>query len=128
MKFGCFLALLLLPVTMVIWTEKNRKRRAAIPPDQLKEMDDEVNYGPFDPNLQCIYCKNKGKVRRKQEEYYINNGPAKNSTEGIKYLFALMAAGRYGARTAVRCEERCFAHCMNCENHWEILIKDQESS
>lgn len=126
MKFGCFLTLILFPIFLVIWTEKNRRRRAAIPPDQLKEMDDETDYGSFDPELKCIYCKTKGKVRRKQEEYYVNNGPAKNSTEGIKYLFSLIAAGRYGARAAVRCEERCFAHCMNCGNHWEILVPGGE--
>ncbi|QHI68168.1 hypothetical protein [Tichowtungia aerotolerans] len=128
MKFGCFLALLLLPITLVIQTERNRRRRAAIPPDQLKEMDEEVKYGPYAPNLKCIYCKTKGKVRRKREDYYVNNGPAKNSTEGVKYLFSLMGAGRYGAAGATKCEERCFAHCMNCGNHWEMLVKDQETS
>lgn len=63
-NWGCLsFFLLFLPAGILIWAAGERRRRAALPPDELKKLEDEEDYGLIDENLECIFCHSKNGVR-----------------------------------------------------------------
>jgi len=117
MKTGCLLALLLLPITIVIWAKKERARRAALPPDELKELEDEERYGKIDDSVECIYCHKMGCVRtevsmadklvedlRRSRQEWINvkNGAPEHTTLKVR--------------------------CMNCGSYWDMFDPSEKTN
>ena len=59
MNWGCLSFLILFPIGILIWAAGEKRRRVALPPDELKKLEDEENYGPIDPKMECFLCTNE---------------------------------------------------------------------
>jgi len=119
MKPGCLFALILLPITILIWAKNERRRRAAMPPEQRKALKDEEQFGEINPAIECIYCHETGCVRMKVEILY-EDGTDIHTPEGIALL--LTSTTRYGSPQT---DEHILAHCMNCGSHWNKFIEEK---
>ncbi len=124
MNMGCLSFLILFPAGIFIWAAGEKQRRDALPPEELKKLEAEEDYGPLDEKLECIFCHSKNCVRAQNEDYYIG-GPEKNSPAGLTYLMTLAAVDRHIAARMVKTEKRAFAHCMKCSNTWEMYLPDE---
>lgn len=120
MNWGCLSFIVLFPAGIFIWAAGERRRRAALPPEELKKLEAEEDYGPIDEKLECIFCHSKNCVRTRKETCYVEGGHDKNSPASILDLCTIAAA-----RTRPLEEDRIKAHCMNCGDDWERFSPDQ---
>ncbi len=119
MNWGCLSFIFLFPAGIFIWVAGERRRRAALPPAELKKLEDEENFGFINAELECIYCHQKGSIRTKTE---LREGDLNNVTP---YIHSHVAIG-LAVKAALIGEEFVKAHCMNCGSHW-ILPPQKES-
>ncbi|MCC7299911.1 MAG: hypothetical protein IT583_02400 [Verrucomicrobia bacterium] len=120
MNWGCLSFLILFPAGIFIWAAGERRRRAAMPPEELKELEAEEKYGHIDDKLECIFCHSKNCVRTKLEAVY-EDGTDANSSEGIVLL--LTSSTRNGTPPK---DEYIKARCMNCNSYWNMFPETQE--
>ncbi len=117
MKNGCLLALFLLPIIILIWSKKERARRAALPPEELKELEDEERYGKINESVECIYCHKKGCVRTEVSM-------ADKWVEDIRRSRQEWIDVKNGAPEHTILKVRC----MNCESHWDMLPPEERAT
>ncbi|MBM4152658.1 MAG: hypothetical protein FJ220_03935 [Kiritimatiellaceae bacterium] len=121
MNWGCLSCLILFPVGFFIWVKNEVQRRNALPPNELKELEDEERYGKIDDDLECIFCHSKQCVRAEKKIYY-RGGPDKNSLDGL--LFYSANQKKY---SEIREDVFLAAHCTKCGNTWEMHPPEDES-
>jgi len=119
MNWGCLSFIILFPAGIFIWAAGERRRRAAMPPEELKNLEDEERYGEINEPVECIYCHQKNCVRTITE---LREGDLDNVTP---YVHSRIAIG-LAVKEALIGEEFVKAHCMNCGSHW-ILPPQKES-
>ena len=119
MNWGCLSFIILFPAGIFIWAAGERRRRAALPPEELKKLEDEENFGSINAELECIYCHQTNCVRTQIETLY-EDGTDANSPKGIVLL--MTSSTRYGTPPK---DEHIVAHCMNCGSHWNKFLEEQ---
>jgi hypothetical protein len=120
-NWGCLsFFLLFLPAGILIWAAGERRRRTALPPDELKKLEDEEDYGLIDENLECIFCHSKNCVRAKIEALY-EDGTDAHSPQGIALLMTCTTRGGTPPK-----DEHIKAQCMNCGSYWNMFPPDDK--
>ena len=122
MKLGCLLSLLLLPITLIIWVEKERRRRTAMSPEELKALEDEEKYGTIDPDIECIYCHKKNCVRTSlsmKDAAYLDMVRSHQL-----YLYGSLSL--FSAHPDNR-GDIYHARCMKCESYWDLFDPHEDS-
>jgi len=120
MNWGCLTFLILFPAGIFIWARGEQRRRAALPPEELKKLEAEEDYGPIDKKLECIFCHYKNCVRTKKEIRYIEGGHDKNSPAGFLDLCTIAVA-----RSKPQEEDLIKLHCINCGNSWQMFPPEE---
>lgn len=127
MNWGCLTFLILFPAGIFIWAAGEKRRRDALPKDELQKLEDDEDYGDIDPELECIFCHSKNCVRTQKTTYYDgdprnilspDNLPknvwrAGDCPEAIPIFMAINEMSKH--------EHYIRAHCMNCGNSWEMF-------
>ena len=116
MNWGCLSFLILFPAGIFIWVRGEMRRRNALPPEELKKLEAEEDYGPIDEKLECIFCHSKNCVRTRiplKEICYENMGRSKQ--EWID-------------RQTVPEKKTVKAYCMNCNNSWEMFLPEEKAN
>ena len=121
MNWGCLTFLILFPVGIFIWAVGEKRRRDAMPPEELEKLEADEDYGPIDPKLECIFCHSKKCVRTRKETCYVEGCHDKNSPAGFLDLCTIAVA-----RSKPQEEDRIKVHCMNCGNDWEMFAPDEK--
>jgi len=124
MKTGCLLALLLLPITILIWAKKELRRRDAMPPEKRKELEDKEAYGPIDPKLSCTFCHAEKCVRVKKITRATGEASQifceKNLRDSRWHLFPENRIGHMVRNELYHRTDFILAQCMECDAHWEL--------
>lgn len=116
MNWGCLSFLILFPAGIFIWAAGERRRRAALPPEELKKLEAEEEYGPIDPKLECVFCKHRNCVRVVSPE----------QPPLIADLLPLALNPDNPQLPEI--EQYCKAHCMNCGNEWEMFPPKEKAN
>jgi transcription elongation factor Elf1 len=120
MKFGCFLTLLLLPITLVIWVERERRRRAAMSPEERKARELEDQHGPIDETITCIYCKHNNCVRTRLDiEEALFESLANAQINPISMT-------KNSARYIANKKDLLKAYCDHCGAYWDMYDPHQK--
>ncbi len=130
MTWGCLSFLILFPVGIFIWAAGEKHRRAALPPEELKTLEAEENYGPLDEKLECIFCHSKNGVRARSlngslEELMSGEDFIRSKHWKSEPIVALLNPKEYIDPLELQKIQTVKAHCMNCGNDWELFAPDQ---
>ena len=120
MSWGFLSFIILLLAGIFIWAAGEKRRRDTMPPEELKELEADEDYGSIDEKLECIFCHSKNCVRTKLEALY-EDGTDANSPEGIALLLTSSTRGGTPPK-----DELIKAHCMNCGSYWNMFPEKQE--
>lgn len=113
MNWGCLSFLILFPAGIFIWAKGEMRRRSALPPEELKNLEADEDFGSIDPKLECVFCKHRNCVR-----VIIPEQPPL-----IADLLPLALTPKNPWLPEI--EKYCKVHCMNCGNDGEIFPADE---
>lgn len=119
MNSGCLSFIILFPAGIFIWVAGENRRRASLPPDELKKLQAEEDYGSINEKLECIFCHSKNCVRTRPNAL-LEDGADANSPKGIYIL--MTSSTRSGPPSK---EKYVAAHCMKCGSYWDMFPPDQ---
>ncbi len=134
MNWGCLSFLILFPAGIFIWAAGERRRRAALPPEELKNLEADEDFGSIAAKLECIFCHSKNCVRTRNKTYYTGdprnilspeNFP-KNYWRVTDHPAAIPVA--MTIREMSKHEDYIHAHCMNCGNDWEMFPPKEKNN
>jgi hypothetical protein len=111
MNWGCLTFLILFPAGIFIWAAGEMRRRKALPPEELKELEADEKYGAIDPELECIFCHSKNCVR----------------AQTIESLNDIFNAGEPSPDKKTRWRP-VKTHCMDCGSHWEMFPPEEKQN
>lgn len=103
-----------------------------MPPEELKELEADEDYGSIDSKLECIFCHSQNCVRTQKTTYY--TGDPRNILSPENLPKNVWRAGDspevipifMAAKEMSRHEHYIQAHCMNCNNGWEMFAPDEK--
>jgi hypothetical protein len=128
MNWGCLSFLILFPTGIFIWAAGERRRRAALPPDELKKLEDEEDYGPIDEKMECIFCHSKNCVRTRHT-IHLRSASFTEIIPPDHPINHMLGKDQMGNMTIQEAHSGQLnfltAHCMNCTNDWEMFPPDQ---
>lgn len=132
MNWGCLSFLILFPAGIFVWAAGEKRRRNAMPPDELKKLEDEEDYGEINPDIECIYCHSKNCVRTRSTTDFIGSPAHIMSEDNLKEtrLYSLNPVRRLKWMThneLGRTAELWKARCMKCGSFWDMLPPEKES-
>ena len=133
MNWGCLSFLILFPAGIFIWAAGERRRRAALPPEELKNLEADEDFGSIDEKLECIFCHFTKCVRVRPltgslEELVSCETSARFEEWRHKPLVALLAPEEYLDPIELRKIKTVKAHCMNCGNSWEMFPPEEKAN
>ncbi len=86
--------LLLFPAGIFIWAAGERRRRAAMPPGALNQLEAEENYGPIDKKLECMFCHSKNCVRTETKRFMFKETKTKTLQPVLQISLHLQRQGQ----------------------------------
>jgi len=99
---------------IVITVAMESSKRSKMTPDQLKDYEDGLTWGPVSQAYICPHCQTKGFVRTKAVT-------RKKGISGAKATGAILTAGVSMLATGLsRKEGLTQAHCGNCNSTWDF--------
>lgn len=132
MNWGCLSFIILFPVGLIIWAKGEMRRRKAMPPAELEKLEAREQYGPINKNVTCPFCHAKDCIRTRKTIESIGSPALMLSKDNLKPLDVLhnpleqleWMARRELSRTAVFLN----AHCMHCDNSWQMFPPEKMKS
>ena len=128
MNWGCLSFLILFPAGIFIWAAGEMRRRKAMPPEKLNNLEAEEDFGPINEKLECIFChsKNSVRVRRSLEELMSGGASIRSNHWESDPIVALLNPKEYIDPLELQKIKTMKAHCMNCGNDWEMFKPDEK--
>ena len=126
MSWGFLSFIILFPAGIFIWAAGEKRRRDAMPPEELKELEADEDYGPIDPKLECIFCHSKNCVRTQSLGSLSDIMSEDRLEAAANYRFCGPFAGLPLAEKPS--SQTLKAHCMNCGNDWEFYLPEADEN
>ncbi|MCU0856934.1 MAG: hypothetical protein MUC65_00830 [Pontiellaceae bacterium] len=98
-----------------------------MPPEELKNLEDEEKFGPINEKLNCIFCHSKNCVRTSLFTYSIEglfseDNLLKRNDWRNSLIGAFFNPKEYV--DPLQTKETLKAHCMKCGSHWELFAPE----
>ena len=126
MSWGFLSFIILLPAGIFIWAAGEKRRRDAMPPEELEKLEADEDYGSIDEKLECIFCHSKNCVRTQSLGSLSDVVSEDRLKAAGKFMLwgtvALMNQSQSLSRQTLK------AHCMNCKNDWEFYSAEEKQN
>ena len=101
-------------ILVILGLAMGTNKPSNMPPDELKDYDDRLRWGPVSPAYICPHCQTKGFVRTMPVK-------RKRGISGAKATAGLLTTGLSVLATGLsRKEGLTQAHCGNCNSTWDF--------